>query len=186
MTPFVFGEPLPTERLRLRPLRPSDVDAVLDYQRREEVARFQGYAPRDRTAVVRWVEGNGAARVLEHDGDHLQPAIERVADGALIGDLYLRLRSVEHATVELGWTLHPDAQGAGYATEAVRGLLAVVFGRMGAHRAVAEVDPRNTASIALCRRLGMRQEGHLVEDVREGDGWADTLVFALLDREWAP
>jgi len=49
---------------------------------------------------------------------------------------------------------------------------------------MAELDPRNQASVALCRRLGMRQEAHFVEDLRFKGGWADTGVFALLAREW--
>jgi RimJ/RimL family protein N-acetyltransferase len=103
----------------------------------------------------------------------------------VIGDLYFTIRSVANAAGELGWTLHPDAQGAGYATEAALALLAVGFDRMGLHRIVAEIDPRNAASAALCRRLGMRPEALFVEDLWFKGYWADTAVHAILDREWA-
>ena len=58
----------------------------------------------------------------------------------------------------MAWHLHPDAQGHGYATEAARG----TFDR--AHAAgIAEVlaltDEANTASQAVCRRLGLELRG---------------------------
>lgn len=182
--PFVFEEPIGTERLLLRPLAAADLDAVHAYQGRDDVAAFQGFEPRSRAEVADWIARNAAARRLERDGDHVQPAVVRRRDGAVIGDLYLTLRSAAEATAELGWTLHPDAQGEGYATEGVRALLGVVFDRMLLHRAVAEVDPANAASIALCRRLGMREEGRFVQDVWFKGAWADTVVFAILDEEW--
>ena len=185
MEPFLFDEPIATERLLLRPPTEADVEAVLAYQGREDVCRYQDYEPRDRDRVEAWVARNSAAVRLERDGDHLQPVIERRADGRVVGDLYLALRSVEHATAVIGWTLHPDGQGHGYATEGARALLEIVFGRMGLHRVVAELDPRNTASIALCRRLGMREEARFVQDQWFRGAWSDTGVYALLAHEWA-
>ena len=52
------------------------------------------------------------------------------------------------------------------------------------HRVVAELDPRNTPSIRLCRRLGMREEAHFVQDLWFKGAWADTGVFAMLESEW--
>jgi RimJ/RimL family protein N-acetyltransferase len=56
---------------------------------------------------------------------------------------------------------------------------------MGLHRVMAELDARNTASAAVCTRLGMREEAHFVEDYRTKGEWADTSNWAVLDREWA-
>ena len=52
------------------------------------------------------------------------------------------------------------------------------------HRVRAVLDPRNTPSAALCRRLGMRQEAHFVEDLWFKGEWGDTAVYAILAREW--
>jgi RimJ/RimL family protein N-acetyltransferase len=183
--PFRFDEPIATERLLLRPPTVADADAVLAYQGREDVCRYQEYGPRDRADVEAWAVGNGAAVRLESDGDHLQPVLERSADGRVVGDLYLALRSVRNATAAIGWTVHPDFQGSGYATEGARALLEIVFGRMGLHRVVAELDPRNTASVAVCRRLGMREEARFVQDLWFKGGWGDTGVHAMLEKEWA-
>jgi aminoglycoside 6'-N-acetyltransferase len=48
----------------------------------------------------------------------------------------------------------------------------------------AELDPRNDASVALCRRLGKREEAHFVEDLWFKGAWGDTGIYAMLDREW--
>mgnify|MGYP003293019980 CR=1 FL=1 len=38
--------------------------------------------------------------------------------------------------------------------------------------------------VALCRRLGMREEAYLVEDLWFKGAWGDTAIYAILDREW--
>jgi RimJ/RimL family protein N-acetyltransferase len=122
-------------------------------------------------------------RALAQDGDDLELAIQ--VDGVgVVGHIYFKLVSVADLTGELGWALHRDHQGKGYATEAARAILAYAFESLGLHRVKAELDPRNGASIALCLRLGMREEAHFVEDMWFKGAWADTGVYAILDREW--
>lgn len=58
------------------------------------------------------------------------------------------------------------------------------FAELGLLRVVAELDPRNDASIALCRRLGMREEACFVKDLMFRGDWADTDIYAILDVEW--
>ena len=105
---------------------------------------------------------------VREEGDCLVLAVERRADGRVIGDVALWLRSAEHRQAEIGFVFHPDAQGQGYAREAATALLAVAFGELGAHRVFGRTDARNEASAALMRRLGMRQEAHLRENDLQG------------------
>ena len=81
-------------------------------------------------------------------------------------------------------TLAPEFQRQGYAAEAFRALLSYLFGTMGKHRVFGSVDPANTASIALVRRVGMRQEAHLVKSLWFRGDWVDDVIFALLEEEW--
>jgi len=183
--PWDFA-PIRTERLLLRLMTPQDVDDVFAYQGRDDVCTYLLHPARTRDEVAGHVERYAAATRLAGDGDWIEPAIE--LDGRVIGHLYLNLVSVENLAAEIGWTLHPDAQGRGYATEAATALLDLCFGPLALHRVRAELDPRNEASIALCGRLGMREEAHFVRDLREPrapGGWADTGVWAVLEEEWA-
>jgi aminoglycoside 6'-N-acetyltransferase len=99
--------------------------------------------------------------------------------------MYFRIASVDDRTAEVGWLLSPNERGKGYATDAARALLRLAFDEIGLHRVYAELDPRNTASIALCERLGMRHETHIVEHMWLKGEWTDTGGYAILEREWA-
>ena len=176
--------PLRTERLVLRAFRPDDVDAVLGWQADPQAVRYVPYGPRDRDQVVEVLRRKVGSTALREEGDLLELAVERADDGALIGDLLLALRSVEHETLEVGYIFATAQQGRGYATEAVRAAVDLAFAVLGARRLVARVDARNTASRALLERLGFRLEAHLVENEWFKGELGDETDYGLLAREW--
>lgn len=182
MIPWDF-EPLRTERLVLRLMVDTDVDDVLAWMGDEAVTRYQLYDVRSREEVVKHIEKVTNARRLENDDDYVEFAID--LDGRVIGCLYFLLKSAANETAELGWALTAQFQGHGYAFEAARAGLALAFDTLRLHRVVAELDPRNGASVALCLRLGMREEAHYVEDLMFKGAWADTGVYAILEREYS-
>jgi RimJ/RimL family protein N-acetyltransferase len=186
--PFELSSPLVTERLILRRMTAADTDAVYAYQSRADVCRYLLFEPRTLDQVAEKVRQHALAVRLAGDGDYLQLALElrdsEDAPGRVIGDSYFTLASVEHARGEIGWTMHPDYTGRGYAAEAARAVLDLAFSTLGLHRVYAELDVRNHASVALCRRLGMREEAHFVRDILFKGEWADTGVYAILAEEW--
>ncbi len=179
--PYAFPSPLRTERLILRTMSESDIDDIHAYQSRDDVCRYLMFEPRSRGAVAEKVAEYAQARVLAGEGDYWQLAVER--GGRVIGDVYFTIKSAEHQTGEIGWTLHPDFRGQGFMTEAAAAVLGLAFSELGLHRVMAELDARNTGSIALCRRLGMREEAHFVEDLWFKGAWGDTRIYAILERE---
>ncbi|HEY7076516.1 MAG TPA: GNAT family protein [Solirubrobacteraceae bacterium] len=184
--PYRFPGPLQTARLELRTMTPDDVDDIHAYQAREEVCRYLSFAPRTREEVAAKVAEYSTAVALDREGDYWQLAVERRDDrGRVIGDVYFTIKSEADAAAEIGWTLHPDFTGRGYMAEAAGAVLDLAFTGIGLHRVRAELDPRNESSAALCRRLGMREEARFVEDTWFKGAWADSLIFAILDREWA-
>ncbi|GEP47408.1 GNAT family N-acetyltransferase [Microbacterium saccharophilum] len=176
--------PLDGERVRLTALRQSDLDPLYAMQSDPDVCRYLLYEPRSRDQVVDVLARDAGALRLENAGDYLQPAI-RDREGRFLGTMYLELHSVEDRTAEIGWILLPEHQGHGYAQEAATVLLDLCFGELGLHRVYAELDPRNTASVALCTRLGMREEGLFREHMWLKGEWTDTGHHAILEREWA-
>jgi RimJ/RimL family protein N-acetyltransferase len=174
-----------TDRLRLRRYREDDLDRFAAIQSLPEVARFLYLEPRSREEAEAALAKRIAGTRLEQDDDAITLAVERREDGLLLGDATLFLRSVTDRQVEVGYVFHPDAGGRGYATEATRALVDFAFQDLNAHRVFARTDARNTASAALLRRLGMRQEARFREaEIFKGD-WGDELVFATLAREWS-
>ncbi|MET1004350.1 MAG: GNAT family protein [Propionibacteriaceae bacterium] len=184
--PFQFEAPLLTERLVLRLLTAADVDDVYAWQSRADVCRYLLFEPRSRELVTEKVAEYGAASRIAKDNDFLELAVQLrdPADPRVIGISYFCLRSLDNSTGEIGWQLHADYWGRGYAVEAANAMLDLAFGTFKLHRMIAELDARNESSASLCRRLGMREEAHFVQDMMFKGGWSDTGIYALLADEW--
>ena len=178
-----FGE-LAGQRVVLRRFGPEDVADFVAYRSDPEVARYQSWdAPYPRDAGERFVR----ALMLEHPdaaGAWFQFAVALRASGRLIGDCAAKPDVEDPRQCEIGFTIAPQYQGHGYATEAVRLLLGYLFDARGKHRITARCDPRNAASVALLERLRMRREGHLRQSTWAKGEWTDDLLYAVLSDEW--
>lgn len=173
-----------TERLILRKFRPGDLDSYAAYRTRADVYRYLYATPSTGAALE-----DKFARLLtapfENDGDDFRLAVTRQEDGALIGDVMLKLASRAARQAEVGYVFHPDYSGKGYATEAVSAMISAGFETFGFHRIFARLDSRNKGSVGIVERLGLRREAHLIENDRFNGEWGDEYVYALLAREWA-
>jgi RimJ/RimL family protein N-acetyltransferase len=176
--------PLATKRLLLRPFVADDLDAVHDMQSREEVTRYLNWGPMSRDEARVMLERISKLTGFDGEGEGLRLAGVTTDDGMLIGDFSLWRISREHNTGEIGFVLHPDRQGKGYAQEAMTVLLGIGFDRAGFHRIVGRCDARNLPSARLMERLGMRREAHLRENELIKGEWTDELVYAMLASEW--
>ncbi|KAA9155870.1 GNAT family N-acetyltransferase [Microbacterium lushaniae] len=158
--------PVQTPRLTLRvwTTDADDVAFVFDMYSRMEVQRYLGRNPRvltdlaeARAMVGRWAaleEGAlGVRAITTHDGERLGSLLlKRIpwsADAAAPGT---------PEDIEIGWHLHPDAWGHGYAAEAAAAVLPLAWAA-GIPRVVAVTNPANAASQSVCRRIGMRALG---------------------------
>ncbi len=173
-----------TERLVLRPIALDDVDATLATRTLPQVVSFT-YEPIWTRAyaeerIARWVELQRA-----DDVRFTRWMIERRDTPGVIGDVFLNKDDELAGTTELGYVIHPDFSGNGYATEAAREALRIGFEEWRVHRIYARVDEDNTGSVRVCQHLGMRQEARLVENDQRDGQWSTELVFAMLDREWS-
>ncbi|MEU4741467.1 GNAT family protein [Actinosynnema sp. NPDC023658] len=171
---------LTTERLVLRPLTAADAPAFAAYRSDPEVARYQGWeAPFSLAQAEEFVRDVGAADPTAPGW--YQFAIE--VGGVLVGDVGVGLHE-NGMQADIGYTVATAHQGHGYATEAVRRVLAYLFEVRGLHRVSAECDARNVRSVRLLTRLGFRQEGHRVQHTWIKGEWTDDLLFGLLAAQW--
>jgi RimJ/RimL family protein N-acetyltransferase len=182
---FRPSRPIRTERLVLRRFRMDDLDALHDIERRPEVARYEYWEPRTREETAESLEKKANSADPMAEGDWLGLVITRQDSEEVIGDVALQWASEQWQQGELGYMLHPDHQGHGYATEASTALLRLGFEEFKLHRIIARADARNTASVGVMRRLGMRQEGLFRESEFVKNEWCDEVVFAMLDEEFA-
>lgn len=151
-------------RLVLRPWESTDVDFLLDLQGRWEVVRYLGSAPSLLTSRQEALASIQRRRAIS---DHPIHGIWLITDhdGASLGNLLLKpvalspgVTATQPPEVEIGWHLHPQAWGKGYASEAAGAVIADALGR-GQDRIIAVTHPANHASQAVCGRLGMRSLG---------------------------
>jgi RimJ/RimL family protein N-acetyltransferase len=176
--------PLATDRVHLRPYTPEDLDPLYDMFRREDVCRYLRWEPMDLDAARTLLERRLKQGQIGAPGEGLLVAAEERSTGRMIGEFMLQVTDEEHHQGEIGWSLHPDAHGKGYATEGARELLRLGFEEVGLHRIAAEGDPRNAASLRVMERLGMRREAHFRENEYLKGEWTDAVVFAILASEW--
>jgi RimJ/RimL family protein N-acetyltransferase len=152
-----------SERLILRRFKDSDLAPFVAYRNDPEVARYQAWDSCDEqeaVAFIRWLESAQPGV----SGEWFQFAIESKETGALIGDCALRVDEHEPYRAEIGFTLAREHQGKGLASEAVSRLLDYAFDALSLHRVIAIADCRNVPSVALLEPLGLRREGHLLEN----------------------
>jgi RimJ/RimL family protein N-acetyltransferase len=177
---------LTSERLALRRFRPEDLDAFVAYRSDPGVARYQSWeAPYPRGQARQFLQ---ELETIHPDtpGEWFQFAVALRATDRLIGDCAAHVPADDPRQAEIGFTLAPQHQGHGYATEAVRRLLQYLLIERGKHRVSATCDDRNTRSAAVLERVGMRREGHLVESTWSKGEWTNDLLYAVLRHEWPP
>lgn len=181
---FAPDYPIETARLRLRPFTRGDVDAVFAYRQSEDVARYLFDEAMSRESCAEAVQARVGQVGFDKEGDKIFLAVERIDSPEMIGEVSLILRDLDARQAELGYILHPDAHGSGYATEASRALLRLGFEMAGMHRIFARCDARNVASARVMERLGMRREAHFREHVLVKGAWGEELIYAMLEDEW--
>jgi RimJ/RimL family protein N-acetyltransferase len=177
------GHGFRTRRLKLTPLVASDAPAMFAYRSDPEVCRYQSFEPGTLGDVEAFI-GSLQSHAFDSAGTWFQFAIRLQESGQLIGDLGTYFDADDPSQVEIGFTVAPACQGHGYGTEAVIGVLDYLFGPLDKHRVFASVDPRNARSVALLKRVGMRQEAHFLKSLWFKGEWVDDLVFGILASEW--
>ena len=176
--------PLRTERLLLRPFDDDDLEAVYETHSRGDITRYLYWEPRTRDEALEMVERRKLETAIETEGDGLHLVAQLHDSPAMVGHVSLQWVSREHRQGEIGFVLHPDHHGRGYATEASAAVLRLGFEGLDLHRIVGRCDGRNIASARVMERLGMRREAHLLENEFIKGEWTDELVYAILADEW--
>lgn len=144
--------PIHTERLVLRRLLPSDLERFSAYRADPVLARYQGWAPMNENQAQEFIASMLTQPTLEPESWVQLAIADRLGD-ELLGDIGLCLHG--NGDAELGFTLRQEAQGNGFAIEALRGLARELLRLSEVARIVGITDERNEASIRVLERLGM-------------------------------
>jgi RimJ/RimL family protein N-acetyltransferase len=80
---------------------------------------------------------------------------------------------------EMGWVLHRDLWGQGYATEAARAVFESVAARGDVHTIFARCRPENPASARVMGKLGMRFVELIPREKQVRGEWVDSQVYEV-------
>jgi RimJ/RimL family protein N-acetyltransferase len=168
-----------TDRLLLRAFRPADWSDVHAYGTDPEVVRFMDWGPNTTEQSRHHV--NRSVAIASVSPRLAYPyAVERVADGRVIGSAELSMTSLDHRRAEMGYVFARQTWGQGYATEAAGALLDYAFDKLGLHRVAATCDPDNVGSARVLQKIGMAPEGRLRAYFLIRGEWRDRLMFAAV------
>jgi RimJ/RimL family protein N-acetyltransferase len=173
--------PLEAERLTLRPLRLSDVPALLTALRSPEI--FEHICPgpqciEDFTAFTRW------SRKVTRAGRHLVYGVVPHGSRRPVGVVQLWKLEADFSVAECGFVLGREHWGTGLFLDAATRLFEHAFRTLGVHRVEARAAVGNGRGNAALRKLGMLQEARLRSCFRLSAGFTDHFMWAMLEPEW--
>ena len=171
-----------SERLILKKLNYEDLDFIYKmasnplvylYEEDEEPSKEQTYKKYSKKI----------SRMEEVPDEYLIVLISILPQEIPIGQVFIQLNWREMREWEIGYEIHPDYWGNGYATEAVKLLLKHSFENLNAHKVVGFCNAHNKKSANLMERVGMKRDGLLREGRLWHKEWCDEFVYSILERE---
>jgi RimJ/RimL family protein N-acetyltransferase len=169
-------------RVRLRPWRDDDVDAVVAACQDPEIQRWtQVPVPYGRADAESFV--GGMAPSTWADGGALF-AVELRDGGVLVGSTALFYPRDGYA--EAGYWCAPGHRGRGFTVEALQVLCRWGFDELGLRRVEMHIDPDNAGSRGVAERAGFRAEGLLRQRFLHRGQPSDMLLYSLLAGDARP
>ncbi|SFN34040.1 Protein N-acetyltransferase, RimJ/RimL family [Chryseobacterium oleae] len=171
---------LETERLLLRDLDLNDKEAIFGYRSDAETNQFQSWIPTTLEEVEAFIIRNSKEFNLPETWYQL--LITDKLTKEVIGDVGVHF--IDSDQVEFGITLSKKHHHKGYASEALKGLIHLMFKDLKKHRITTSIDPDNASSLQLIERIGFRKEGHFIKSLFINGVWVDDVIYAILAEEW--
>ena len=174
-----------TERLLLRPIGESDVDAIWSYCSDPEVSYFMTWETHRARSESRSFVG-----LVQKE---LEPG-KGVVWGVVVGGALRGLGGIEGITprilawraerAEIGFWIAKDHRNRGFVTEASRAALRFAFEDLRLHKVFTKHIAENVASRRVIEKLGFREVGVHREELHRHGRWWDLVSWELLEADW--
>lgn len=174
---------LRTNRTILREFVESDWKQVHKYASQLVVCQFQPWGPNTEGETKEFVQ-NILRDMKQINRTRFVFAIIEKESDQLIGSIEFNIRDEINQIGEIGYIIHPNYWGMGFASEAAKEVISFGFKNFKLHRLFATCDVRNIASAKVLEKCGLNLEGKMREDLLLRDGWRDTYLFSILEQEW--
>ena len=172
-----------TERLLIRPLKMTDVEAMFAMKSDPKVTEM--YAAEQHRSIEetrKWVEGILLNASVQRDS--MFWVFEAKGEERAIGSCCYWHFDLRSRCAELGYELNRSYWGNGIMIEALAPVLTYGFDHVRLHRVEACPLAENAASNTLLLKLGFKHEGNLRQRVFFGGRFVDQYYYSLLESEW--
>jgi ribosomal-protein-alanine N-acetyltransferase len=155
-----------TKRLRLRGLEKGDEDFLVQLEVSEQVMAFVHEGAIDTKLAERYV----SLEVQSYSNPHSRRRTGKWMVELPNTDTRIGWVEVSRAVVRdeefrcIGYEFAPEFWGSGYATEAVRAVVAYLFESLNARAVVAYTRPENHRSARVLQKVGFRSRGEQNDD----------------------
>ena len=177
--------PIGTDRLLLRDFEEADWRSVHAYASRDDVCRFMPWGPNSEQDTRDFVN-RALAAARQRPRRNFELALVDRSVGDVVGGVGLDVVSPNNRVGFLGYCLHADVWGRGYATEASLALLRLGFQQLDLHRIATTCDVDNVASARVLEKIGMQREGRLRHNILLRGEWRAHFVYGILTDDWTP
>lgn len=174
---------LESERIILIEMKEEDWPNVHKYASQPIVCQYQPWGPNTEEESELFTKGIIEDAKLVPRSRYVFSVFEKKSN-KMIGSGEFNLRDRSNRAGEIAYIIHPDYWGKGIATEVAQLLIKLGFYEFKLHRIYATCDPRNSGSIKVLEKIGMTKEGRMREDLLIKDGWRDSFLYSILEKEW--
>ena len=176
-------EPIKTEHLVLRKLRPEDAECY--YHRiggNEEVTRYMLWQPHQSLQESR----ESIKKVLTKyaAGNCYCWAIALAEDDSVIGRIDLLRFDEENDSCSFAYMLGKEFWGRGFGTEALKAVFSFAFERMGIQQITADHMRENPASGRVMQKSGMHHVQTLPAKYEKNGKQYDAEEYTITHEEW--
>jgi RimJ/RimL family protein N-acetyltransferase len=175
---------LDLSKITLRPFQQTDWPRIHEWASLEEACRYQPWGPNTEPETEAFVAAAVASWTVAPRTRYAWVATHPATGVLGVGEL--NVRHVAWKRGEISYAVHPDYWGQGIASEIGKLLCQFGFEQLDLERVEATCDPRNSASAAVLKRIGMTYEGILRRTVPIRTGWRDSKMHSLIRPEWTP
>lgn len=163
-----------TKDVALKLVEDTDYDAMKAYLTEEETMYYFDTGIMDKTQIIELMQKRERIYLV------VDKVTNQVIGHFIYGDWFMQ------RTKEIGWVLAKAYQNQGIMTQLAKAVIDFAYKHDDVHRIVATCQPENTPSVKLCKKLGMRLEGHFRSCiyVERLDQWWDELFFAITEEEY--
>lgn len=172
-----------SSNIELKPLKESDLEFIYEMSSNCLVYKYEEDSKPTKEQVFKKYRDK-IKSMEDNENESFTMLISRFKDSKAMGEIHIHLDNKRTRCWEIGYSLHPDYWGNGYALEAARLLMKYVFEEQNAHKVMGCCNAKNIKSAKCMERIGMLEEGCIREGRLLNGEWCDELVYSILDKDY--